>query len=801
MRVSLKWLQEFVDIPVTVTELADKLTMAGLAVDAVEEPWREIAGVVTGRVKNIAQHPHADRLLVCCVDVGRREDLEIVTGATNVREGDIVPVALEGARLAGGVTIKRSKLRGVVSHGMMCAADELGIGEDHAGILILPPGTPVGVDVKQYLGLDDVILELDLTPNRGDCLSILGVAREVAAILKQPLRTPLPAAKREPLAAGKVRVDIEDSSLCRRYVARLATNVTIGPSPLWMQRRLYAAGIRPISNVVDITNYVMLELGQPLHAFDYDTLAGGRIVVRRARPGERLVTLDRVERQLTPDMLVIADAENAVAVAGVMGGLATEVTERSTTILLESAWFDPSSIRRTSRQLGLRSEASLRFEKGVDLEGCLLAADRAMELIESIGAGEAVPGAVDAYPERHVPRTVILRPERVTQILGVEVGDTEVESLLGWLGFRVRKNPDALLVQVPSYRVDIHREIDLVEEVARLYGYDRIPETLPFGDTTPAGRKRHQALFDHIRDILTACGLTEAITYSFVNPGVFDRLRLPANDPLRCTLRLANPLSEDQSVMRTTLLPGLLETLVRNYQRQVTSAALFEIGKVFLPVPGEQLPEERTYLGIALMGEAPRGWNQPARPLDFFYLKGVLEILAGRLGTDMIWEKGAYPFLHPGRTARLIVRGAELGWMGEVHPDVTGAFDLPGRVVACELNLEVLLRVVPERREARFEGLPRFPSVNRDLAIIIDEKVPVAAVMQTIREVGGDLLKELHLFDVFKGRQIPAGYRSLAFALRFRSPDRTLTEEDVSKRLEAIVSALATRWGAQLRSG
>ncbi|HAG07320.1 MAG: Phenylalanine--tRNA ligase beta subunit, partial [Clostridia bacterium 62_21] len=620
MRVSLKWLQEFVDIPVTVTELADRLTMAGLAVDAVEEPWREITGVVTGRVKDVARHPHADRLLVCRVDVGRGEDLAIVTGATNMREGDIVPVALEGARLVGGATIKRSKLRGIVSQGMMCAADELGVGEDHSGILILPPGTPVGVDVKEYLGLDDVILELDLTPNRGDCLSILGVAREVAAILGQPLRNPFRAEAGQPLTTDRVCVDIEDPGLCRRYVARLATNVKIGPSPLWMQRRLHAAGIRPISNVVDITNYVMLELGQPLHAFDYDTLAGGRIIVRRARPGETLVTLDRAERRLAPEMLVIADAENAVAVAGVMGGLATEVTETTTNILLESAWFDPSSIRRTSRQLGLRSEASLRFEKGVDLEGCLRAANRAMELIESTGAGEAVPGAVDQYPEKHVPRTVILRPERVGQILGTEVAANEIESILDRLGFRVRKGPDAFLVQVPSYRVDIHREIDLIEEVARLHGYDRVPETLPFGNTTPAGRRRHQALFDRIRDIMVACGLTEAITYSFLSPVAFDRLRLPTNDPLRRTLRLANPLSEDQSIMRTTLLPGLLETLVRNYQRQIPSGALFEIGRVFVPVAGEQLPEERTHLGMALMGETPRGWNQPARPLDFFYL-------------------------------------------------------------------------------------------------------------------------------------------------------------------------------------
>lgn len=800
MRVSLKWLQEFVDIPVGVHELAERLTMAGLAVEGIEEPGREIAGVVTGRVREVRQHPNADRLLVCRVDVGRGEECEVVTGATNMREGDIVPVALEGARLCGGLTIKRSKFRGVVSEGMMCAADELGVGEDHSGILILPPDTPVGVDVKEYLGLDDYILEFDLTPNRGDCLSILGVAREVAAILKQPLRVPSPAVPDGPLPADRVRIDIVDTDLCRRYVARLATNVRVGPSPLWMQRRLQTAGIRPISNVVDITNYVMLELGQPLHAFDYDTLAGGRIVVRRARPGETLVTLDKVERQLTPDMLVIADAENAVAVAGVMGGLATEVTEKTTSILLESAWFDPSSVRRTSRQLGLRSEASLRFEKGVDLEGCLRAANRAMELMASIGAGEVLPGAVDEYPVRHKPRSIILRPERVAAILGVEVAANEAEDILRRLGFGVRRNPDAFLVQVPSHRVDIHLEIDLIEEVARLYGYDMVPETLPFGATTPAGRKRHQALLDRIREILAACGLTEAITYSFINPAWFDRLGLPAQDSLRRTIRLANPLSEEQSVMRTMLLPGLLVTLVRNYQRQVTSAALFEIGKVFLPVAGEQLPEERTHLGIALMGETPRGWNRPARPLDFFYLKGVLQTLADRLGLQFAWERSTTPFCHPGRTARITSRGEELGWAGEIHPDVTGAFDLPDRVVACELDLERLLRVVPEQRATRFEGLPRFPSVNRDLAIVIDEKVPVASVMETIRDAGGDTLKELRLFDVFKGRQIPEGYRSLAFALRFRAPDRTLTEEEVNKRLEAIVSALAARWGAQLRS-
>ncbi|MEW5762777.1 MAG: phenylalanine--tRNA ligase subunit beta [Bacillota bacterium] len=802
MRVSLQWLQEFVDLPVGVGELADKLTMAGLAVDAVEEPGKEIAGVVTGRINRIERHPDADRLLVCRVDAGRGEELTIVTGATNMREGDIVPVALEGARLAGGVTIRRGKFRGVVSQGMLCAADELGIGEDHSGILILPPDTPVGADAKKLLGLDDVILELDLTPNRGDCLSVLGVAREVAALFKLPVRLPEPPPRlpADP-GIGQVRVDIEAPDLCRRYVARLAAAVKPGPSPLWMQRRLFAAGVRPIFNVVDVTNYVMLELGQPLHAFDYDTLAEGRIVVRRARPGEVLLTLDGVERHLTPDMLVIADAAGAVAVAGVMGGEATGVAGHTTRILLESAWFDPSNIRRTSRQLGLRSEASLRFEKGVDLEGCLRAADRAMQLIADIGAGEPLPGAVDAYPVPHTPRTIVVRPERVAEILGVGLARGKVEEILDRLGFQVRTDGEELLAQVPSYRVDVHREIDLVEEVARLYGYDRVPETLPYGDTTPACRTRHQALFDRVRDVMTACGLTEAITYSFISAASFDRLCLPAGHPLRHAVRLANPLSEEQGVMRTLLLPGLLETLARNAQRGAASAAFFEIGRVFLPVRDGQLPHEGNRLGLALTGETPRGWNRRPAPLDFFYLKGVLEVLADRLGVDVTWERGAQPFCHPGRTARIVAGGVELGWAGEVHPDVTAAYDLPGRAAAAELDLEALLQAAPERRTTRFAGLPRFPSVNRDLAVIIDAAVPAAAVLAAVREAGGPLLQEVSIFDVFRGPQIPAGCRSLAFAMRFRAPDRTLTEEEVNARLEAIVDALASRWGAQLRSG
>ncbi|MDQ0287435.1 phenylalanyl-tRNA synthetase beta chain [Desulfofundulus luciae] len=807
MRVSFKWLQEYVDIPISPVELAERLTMAGLAVEGLEEPGKEISNVVTGRIVKIEPHPNADKLVICLVSTGEPEPRQIVTGATNVREGHVVPVALEGARLAGGLVIKRARLRGVESRGMLCSGQELGldpktIPADQAhGIMILPADTPLGLDIRPVLGLDDVIFELDLTPNRGDCLSMIGVAREVAALLGQPLRFPRLEVQEIPGSSleGRVRVDIVEPGLCRRYVARLFTNVRVGPSPLWMQERLRAAGIRPISNVVDITNYVMLELGQPLHAFDYDKLRDGHIIVRRAHAGEVIVTLDGSERYLEPEMLVIADPGGAVAVAGVMGGLDTEVTENTTTVLLESAYFHPTSIRRTSRALGLRSESSSRFEKGIDLEGCLAAANRAAYLLVEIGAGDVVAGAVDNYPSPVARKPIILRPERVGYILGADIPREETANLLTRLGFTVQDAGQDLLVNVPGYRVDINLEIDLIEEVARLHGYDRVPATLPFGATTRGARTREQSLLKRLKEVLVECGLTEVVTYSFVNPAVFDRFKVPQDSPLRHTLKLQNPLSVEQSVMRTMLLPGLLEVLERNFNRRVTSGAIFEVGRVFLPQGGEALPEERPMLAAAAMGQGAAGWNRPATPLDFYYLKGVLEVLAAKLGLPgLTFEREKEnPAFHPGRAARIKAQGETLGIVGELHPDVLEEYELDVRVCAFEVDLAAMLALAG--KPPRYRPLPRFPGVKRDIALVVSREVPAADVLRVIRRAGGHLLRSVELFDVYEGEQVREGCRSLAFSLHFQADDRTLTDAEVTAQIDALSGALVRELGAELR--
>jgi phenylalanyl-tRNA synthetase beta chain len=789
-----------VNVPVPAGELAERLTLAGVAVDRVDEPGKDVAGVVAGEVREVRPHPNADRLVIARVGTGKGE-LQIVTGAMNFKVGDVVPVAPVGATLMGGLTIRRAKFRGVESWGMLCAADELGVGDDHEGILILPPDTPVGVDVGPMLGLDDLILELDLTPNRGDCLSVRGVAREVAAILNLPLKTPPSVfAESAEQAVEPVRVDIENLRLCGRYVARLIMDVRVEPSPLWLQRRLFAAGVRPINNIVDVTNYVMLEWGQPQHAFDYDMVTGGHVIVRNARPGEVLVTLDGIERRLTPEMLLIADSRKAIGIAGVMGGLDSEVTAGTTRILLESAYFNPASIRRTSKTLGLRSEAVTRFEKGVDPEGCLRAADRTVELMHKIGAGRVVTGAVDVHPEPYVPKTIILRPERIEHILGTAVPIEEIRGILERLGFAPREAEERLVVGVPSHRSDVTREIDLIEEVARIHGYDRIPPTLPFGATTAGVRTTAQVLETDLKKLLVACGFAEAITYTFVHRKVFDRLRLPEASERRRVVELRNPLNEDQTIMRTLLYPCLLDVLVRNYQRRVTNAALFEIGRIYLPREGSSLPEERLTLAIALMGRTPADWRRKGEPLDFFHLKGSLETVARRIGLGSLTfiPEGDEPSFHPRRTARVVVGETSLGVMGEIHPEVLEAYDLPRRVVVAEIDMECLLSL--EKQGARFVSLPRFPSVDRDLAFVIRDDIPVQEVTAAIRKAGGELLHELRLFDVYTGRQVRDGHRSLGFALSFRAGDRTLTDEEVGRHLETIIRTLEKVFGAELRA-
>ncbi|MBE3581456.1 MAG: phenylalanine--tRNA ligase subunit beta [Thermoanaerobacteraceae bacterium] len=803
MRVPYSWLREFVEIDLPPEELAEKLTMAGVPVENIVGPLTGLEGVVVGEILAIEDHPHADHLVVCQVDVGGRV-LSLVTGAPNIWVGQKVAVALEGARLPGGREIRKATFRGVDSHGMVCSAQELGLDsslvapEDREGILTLPPDAPLGEEVAGILGFKETVLELELTPNRADCLSIQGVAREVAALTGAPLRRPaLEVVEEGPPTSSLVQVEIEATDMCGRYVARIVRGVKIGPSPTWMQLRLRACGVRPINNIVDVTNYVMLEMGQPLHAFDYVLLRGRRIIVRRARAGAKIVTLDGQERILDPRILVIADGERAVAVAGVMGGLETEVTPNTEDILIESAHFDGVCIRRGSRLLGLRSESSLRFERGVNIEGCAEAADRAAALMQALAGGRVGPGRVDCYVKKREPVIISLRPERVNYLLGTELTSREIRRILERLHLKV-EGGDPLRVEVPAARGDLTREVDLVEEVARLYGYDRIPVTIPAG--VAAGEKKSARLrWEELgREIATSCGLAEVVTYSFINPKGWDVFRLPPDHPWRRTVVLQNPLREEQSVLRTTLLPGLLEVAARNAHRKVMPVAIYELGRVFLP-GRDELPEEPLRLAGLVMGSLDRGWAWPRQEMDFYYLKGILEEILERAGLPEVRFKAstAWPFLHPGRSAALWVRDVNLGFLGEVHPDVLEAYDLPQRACVFEVDWDRALDLA--ETSPVYEPLPRFPAVERDLAVVVAEETAADQVQDIIVGAAGEMLRACRLFDVYRGEQIAPGFKSLAYALTFQRGDRTLTEEEVHTALNRIEEELAKKLGATLR--
>ncbi|HBT47209.1 MAG TPA: phenylalanine--tRNA ligase subunit beta [Peptococcaceae bacterium] len=803
MRVPYSWLREFVEIDLPPEELAEKLTMAGVPVENIVSPRAGLEGVVVGEIRAIEEHPHAEHLAVCQVDVGGRV-LPLVTGAPNIWVGQRVAVALEGARLPGGQEIRRATFRGVDSHGMLCSAQELGLDgslvapEDREGILTLPPDAPLGAEVAGILGFKETVLELELTPNRSDCLSIQGVAREVAALTGASFRQPtLKVVEEGPSASSMVKVEIEAPDMCGRYVARIVRGVKIGPSPAWMQVRLRACGVRPINNIVDVTNYVMLEMGQPLHAFDYDLLRGKRIIVRRARPGEKILTLDGQERTLEPQVLVIADEERAVAVAGVMGGLETEVTGNTAHILIESAHFDGAAIRRASRLLGLRSESSLRFERGVNIERAAGAADRAAELMHWLAGGTVSPGRVDCYVKKREPVVITLRPERVNYLLGTNLMSSEIKELLERLHLKV-EGEEPLRVEVPAARGDLTQEIDLVEEVARLYGYDRIPVTIPAGVVAGEQKSARQLWEELGRETAVSCGLSEVVTYSFINPKGWDVLRLPPEHPWRRTITLQNPLREEQSVLRTTLLPGLLEVAARNANRKVMPVAIFELGRVFLPGRGE-LPEEPLRLAGLVMGTLERGWSWPRQELDFYYLKGVVEEILGRVRLPEVRFEAdtAWPFLHPGRSAALWVGEVNLGFLGELHPDVLEAYGLPQRACVFEVDWEGALDLAGATPV--YKPLPRFPAVERDLAVVVAEETAADRVREVIAGAGGETLRACRLFDVYRGEQIAPGFKSLAYALTFQRDDRTLTEEEVHAALGRIEEELAEKLGATLR--
>ncbi|NLL17533.1 MAG: phenylalanine--tRNA ligase subunit beta [Clostridia bacterium] len=806
MRVSYNWLKKYVDLKVSPMELADKLTMAGLEVASVEYLAEGIDKVVVGKILKVEPHPNADKLVVCSVDVGTPgEPLQIVTGATNVAAGQLVPVAVVGATLPGDFKIRKANFRGLPSYGMLCSADELKINpalvslEDREGIMSLGPDAQIGMPVTTYLGLDDYVIEIELTPNRADCLSMINVAREVAAITGSRLNLPSLDLDR---MQGELpcSVEIEADDLCSRYIALMIEDIQLGPSPRWMQQCLLAAGMRPINNVVDVTNFVMLETGQPLHAFDYDTLHGRKIIVRRAKPNENMMSLDGVLRRLDPEMLVIADEDRAVGIAGVMGGLETEVTDATKTVLLESAHFDNMSIRKTARKLGLRSEASSRFEKGVNREGALFAALRAVQLMEEMGAGKGKMGIIDVYPHPWESYEITLRTKRTNQILGTDFTTQEIKNFISQLDFTVlQEEGDSIRYLIPSYRQDITREIDLIEEVARLYGYNKIPVTMPKSEMTPEQKTPLQSLHDTVVDTAAALGLTEIVSYSFINPQSFDKLNLPQEHPWRQVVQIANPLTEEQSVMRTSLLPGLLGAAERNFSRRQTALSLFEVGRVFLPSVSGPLPQERLQLGILISGQFKPGWSWPVQELDFYHLKGMLEYLIEQvLGTKLSFKPiTGKPFLHPGRGAEVLYRDQVIGEMGELHPDVQENYGFSQRVYIGYLDLERIAAL--DKKEIRFTPIPRFPSVDRHMAVLLPEEVSSDRIGQVIREIGGSLVASYELFDVYRGPQVPAGWKSLAYGITYQDAERTLTDEEVNQLHDKIKEAIKEQLGADFR--
>jgi len=794
MRLSINWLKDFVDLTVPPAELADRLTLAGLEVEAVEEIAPDFSGVVVGRATRVEPHPQADRLQLAEVEDGRNT-FRVVCGAPNLQEGKLYPFAPPGAVVSGGRKIKPAKLRGVASEGMLLAEDELGLSPDHEGLMEIPQDLPRGQDFAAALNLADVVLEVAVTPNRPDCLSVLGLAREVAALLDQPLRHPevIVAEVAEP-AHPLARVTILDPVGCPRYAARLLLDLTVAPSPFWLRRRLQLAGIRAINNLVDVTNYVLLEFGQPLHAFDFQKLQGGEIVVRRPLKEEpHFVTLDGQERLLTPETLLICDGEKPVALAGVMGGLFSEVTGATRQVLIESAYFDPGTIRRTAKRLGLGTEASYRFERGVDPEGTIHALERAAQLMAQLGGGRVLAGRLDEYPTPIYRPRMALRTSRANAVLGMDLTQEEMHQLLRRLHLpAVKKDADTLEVQAPPFRGDLEREIDLIEEIARLAGYDQIPVTLPRGELSTRRPGPETRLRDEARRLLLGQGFFEAINYSFQPERLQDLLGEEAD-----ALRLANPLSEEQALMRTSLLPGLLDTLRRNHLKQMQDVRLFELSKVFLETAAELPREEQWLSGVVCGAREENSWLASRSPVDFFDLKGMAEtLLQGLLIPEVSFRSNGLPaYLQQG--ARIYSREVELGFLGEISPQVCEKLDLEDSLWAFELNFQALAAAA--QPFPLFTPLPRYPAVYRDIALVVPEEVPAARVAQELYYHGAPWLVEARLFDVYAGAPIPPGKRSLAFRLSFRDPEKTLTDEAVNRHHEALVKALAEELGAELR--
>ena len=801
MKVSLNWLKDYVEIRIDLKELVHLLTMSGLEVEEATSMGEGFEKVIVAEIHSIQKHPSADRLSLVEAKT-HQETFSIVCGATNIKEGQKVPLALVGARLPNGIEIKRSKIRDVPSEGMLCSEIELALGQDASGIMILPSHVPLGMDLGEALGLKDTILDISITPNRPDCLCVIGVAREIAALTHQRMKYPLPSlTDLGEEIHQRTSVTILDQDLCPRYVARMIEGVKIGPSPYWMRNRLEKVGIRSINNVVDVTNYVMMENGQPLHAFDFELLEEGRIVVRRAKEGEEFVTLDGVKRTLDVEMLMICDGVKPVAIAGVMGGLNSEIKENTRRVLLESAYFNPAGNRRTSKKLGLETEAAYRFGRGIDYGGCLSAANRATQLIQELADGRVVEGVVDAYPIPIKPSPIHLSVTKIHQVLGTEVSAKQVRNYLEDLELEVREeDEDALVVIPPSFRGDLEREIDLIEEVARLDGYEKIPITIPKGPPSSEERSKEFLIERKAIDTLIYHGYHEVITYSFTSPASWDILGLPPDDPRRQHLRILNPLTEDFSVMRTTLFPGLMETVRYNVSRKNSNLKLFELKKVFLLQGGEKLPKEvKCLAGVAMGFDRDPHWAFSPRPVDFYDIKGCVEdLLDGLQIKEAKFNKAEdIPYLHPGKASRVVLDHEVLGVLGEVHPQVLGHYEVHGKVYLFEMDFSKMVKWAGEER--RFQSLPKFPAVYRDLSVVVDKALEAERVVETIQTFRQPFVEEVTLFDIYQGPPIPEGKKGISYRIRYQANDRTLTDEEVNQYHEKILSRLKEVFQLDLR--
>lgn len=792
MKVPVKWLKDYVDINIDAKELADALTMTGSKVEEVITTGDEIQNVVTGKIIKIEPHPDAEKLVVCQLDIGKDELLQIVTGANNMKENDIVPVALHGSSLPGGVKIKKGKLRGVVSNGMMCSEEELGIAGDEPvhGLMILPEDTPIGVDIKTVLGLDNPILDFEITSNRPDCLSMVGMARETAATLGTKYRMPETSFSvcKDKHVSDYVQVEVKDE-LCRRFMARAIVDVKIEPSPQWMQERLMDAGVRPINNIVDITNFVMLELGQPMHAYDRREITSGKIVVERASQGEKFTTLDEIERELNSDVLCIKDDKKIIGIAGLMGGLDSEIKDDTTEVIFECANFDGTNIRVSAQKLGLRTEASSRFEKDLDPNLTQIAIDRACYLVEKLNAGKVVEGTIDVYEKPVKEKKLTVDSLWVNRFLGTDMPAEEMKQYLDSLELYTTINGTLLEITVPTFRTDINIKEDIAEEIVRIYGYDKLPSTIISSVSEKGGKTEKQHMDDMVLNTMLASGLSQSISYAFISPKAFDKINLPEDSELRNTVKIKNPLGEDYSVMRTTTIPSIMESLGRNYARNNEVARLFEIGRVYIPLKDDSLlPEERNILTAGMYGEC-----------DYFDLKGVVENLLEVLGVEKYTfaRESDNPVFHPGKTAALMIKNEKLGVLGEVHPDVSDKFGLDIPAYVAELNLDKLYAC--SNMDKKYKPLPKYPAVTRDIALLVDDSILVQEIQDIIIKQGGSMVEAVKLFDIYKGEQIPEGKKSIAYAIVYRGENKTLTDDEVNKVHSKILKTLEFKLGAQLR--